>query len=397
MVIKRKSRHRRRRHHKSPRLYFGGYTDSWVAQPMDKSHKPDLIKRKKKELQDRYGYKWHDALLWGKFADKWYNKDKLEKGTIDSLTSRYQSGNDEQRARVLEELEDELKARDIATNPKVYMEELLKGKHKTHHTMAKLGGYGLQLAANFLAVKYGWPFARRWLFKQTGSAGAAGTGTTGTTAGTTGTSAAAGTGTTAGTGAAGVGSFGSNAGAPAGSDIKDIIKKGVEGAKSVAETIASKMRDYTPTEKTMLEGVNTTHTFTDLPFEIPKDLGTPELVKSFLKNNGGFNLSTELNPGFSGIKDGLAYVRDPEGKLYKLGIDQLPTWMNKYRELFPGFFSSWDTMVETIGKGDHLNWAQRTWRWLTGSGYHVTRKGRRLVRRYRRHLRHKRIKRLMRR
>lgn len=384
MSIKRKSR-RRRRHHKRPRLYFGGYSDSWKPQPMDKIHKPDFIKKRKEELKKKYGHRWHDWFLWGNAADKWYNSDKLEEGTIKDLTGRYQNGNDEQRARVLEELEDELKARDISANPKEYIQELMNGKHKSHHTLAQIGGYGAQIAAYFLAYKYGWPLVRRMLF---GSKKAA--------------PSTSGTGGTPSTGADDI--FGNFTKEdpngfcePGDKPVKDFFSGAKERVVSGAKKLINTMRELTPAEKLDVQGLSKTFTFDDLPFDLPGNLNHPEMVTSFLKNNGAFTLTPEGNPGFLGVKDSIARVRDEAGKMYKIGVEHLPTWMKLHPTMFTNFSSNWNNNISVMSDGDTLNWLQRAGRWIankwSGSGYHVTRKGRHLVRRYRRHLRHRRLRR----
>lgn len=166
MTVKRRTRvkrrgRRRRRIKMGPwaRYFHGGYmgNDAGFVSPMDKSH---LINDKKEFLEELEKKK--PSKFWlPSYLNHKINKNVIDDVTMNQIAIGLQSDDTNKRNLAREQLHDLLIMRDIDKNPDDYMREWLQGKHKKNtwvKTAARVGlGTAAALGTGYLLYNWGTP------------------------------------------------------------------------------------------------------------------------------------------------------------------------------------------------------------------------------------------------
>lgn len=342
MVVKR--RKRRVTRIVNLRKYLGGYMDSknWVPQPMDKTYLNAAKASYAEKHKDKKIGGW-DYFNWYKLADKYANRNVMEEDVMNEILTEYKSGNFEDRERTLDKLKDHLIIRDININPEDYLREWEKGKHRKNK-WAKWAGGAAEVVA-LIAAAYGL--------------------------------------STMGTGV-GLGSLGNPFTKMAGTAA---LKKGIATGMTEAELkeLAEKYTGHMAEVGTSASSGPLNTNLIDF-----SKYNSEGIVKGLYKMLIG-SLNKADNKGLAGVGDKLISVVGDKGAIIEIPHNEFHTWAINHPGDFEGYlkaFNSFMSRSSPYQKGMF----QRAYEWWTGSGagYHVTRKGRRLIKRYRRHLRHKR-------
>lgn len=388
MAVRRRKRsvrrNSRRRRIVNLKKFFGGYMESgnWVPQPLDRRYRIDMKKQFEADNPDRK-IKKSDYLNWYKLADKWANRNVIDETAMNNIINKYRSGTDEEKKLAMESLHDQLVVRDIQKNPEDYIREWEKGKHRRNR-WAKWAGGAAEIAAilglAYAGTKFGPALAAKLFSK--GSAGTAGT-----------------MGNAANTVAEGANTANTVA----------------EGSKEIAEIYKGYAKDFS--NSTLKdEYIKKLDTWTDNPFKKagatlaegpinsnPFDLtkyNNEGLVNSLVRNIFG-KVSTKDNNGLVKMGAENVIVKGPGDLPLTLTHDQFHEYAMRNPNDFAGYMKLLKKAEEAIAsylkpppEVPKQGWFDgvRNWFWGSGSRYRVTRKGRRLIRRYKRHLRHKRRK-----
>ena len=326
-VCKRKKRCKRRR-------VRGGYMEPgmWVPQPSDKSYRTGMKEDfKKKNKKNEIG--WTDAFNWYKLADKVANKNVIDEGTMYGIMSDYKSGDDSRKKNAIERMQDQLVIRDIMTNPEDYIREYEKGKHRKNNWAKWVGGaaeVAAILAGAYGAYKYGPSIMSKFT------------------------------------------------GWKASDAVKDATTKAV--GEKVADSFASNLKqvDWGDTKSIDISKMNTYDESTIDPKKF--SLFTAPAPKLLTGNDPSKAAGMRA---YNGDKFTIAL---PDVGEIEVDMEGLQQAAKEYPDLFPHMNSIFNK-IASLAKQYGIGFFRGLWNLIFGSGFRVTRKGRRLVNRYRRHLR----------
>ena len=167
-ISRRKKGKRHHQHHKRRRLggYISGNTDPGVG--YNKTLQNQERERQKKEKPK---FSLFSIPTW---LDSKVNKNVVDQDEMKRVSAQYNAArNDTQRSATLETLKDMLIVNDINKNPKDYLKEWEKGKHRRNNWVKWLARAGLGaagVAGAYGLYQYGVPYLSTLI--NTGSAGA---------------------------------------------------------------------------------------------------------------------------------------------------------------------------------------------------------------------------------
>lgn len=324
----RKLRLRRRR-------VCGGYMPgSWVPQPEDRSHLSSLREmHKQKNKKNKIG--WTDYLNWYKLADKLANKNVIDESTMNSIMYQYSSGDETNKKRAIERMSDELVIRDIMKNPEDYIKEYMKGKHRRNNWAKWVGG-----AAEVAAIL--------------------------------------------------AGAYGATKLVPGAAAKVASWKKLWGNAASASGSSSGASNSFNGySTQSPVDGNGKVFDLSGMKYKTGNALedGAEAIVEGY-KGNAFRNIKFSENPDLIAVGNSTATVATDTGPL-TMPLDSLSQYVQKNPEGFGGLVAAMNNVDKFSGQYQK-SYLQRFTDWLTGSGFRVTRKGRRLVNRYRRHIRRRR-------
>lgn len=373
MTIKRRKRRvSSKRRIVNLRRYFGGYMESgnWTPQPTDKRYREGMKAEFENNNRGRKLNRW-DIINWYSLADKVANRNVIDAPIMSDILTKYRSGTEEEKKSAMELLRDHLVIRDIQKNPEDYLKEYEKGKHRKNN-WAKWAGGAAEVIA-ILASAYGaYKFGPAALAKMKGLM--------------------------AGVGAKGGEKMLEEGGKKTTEKTAEVLYKGF--AENLKDT-AAKDAIITAANKGYLKNMANESLLDSSVMDLS---GFKEADQSYvgkLFENILGKITTQGNNGFLGKRGDEFVVMGPNGAM---SLDKANFWkhvlknpddfqeihkaINKFYDATKEFKITPEVVEKIVEKHGLLHWLN-PFNWGSGGGYRVTRKGRRLIRRYRRHLRHK--------
>lgn len=345
MAIRRRKRVVRRHRRRGRRLYGGLMTEGQPAQPLDHSEVIAQAENLKATGQRQYEPSNWEYLDWGRWLDRSWNQDRMTKSEMDPIMAKYRSGDATQKQQAIEDMRTKLILRDIQKSPEEYIEEWQRGKHKKINHLKALGRVGE--AGAFLGLAF--------LLGKTGAVPGLYHGVKRL--------------------------FGSN-----------VMREGTEKVGSTAANWLTADQPLAANTASLINGAKTVDKLgIGNIFNLDEGMlkaGTESAAKNLLKN---FDLSTitkEGNDAIMELYDTGMKVRSKFGEAIFVPKEDAVTYMLNNPEGFDKALSIKGQLYKVLGP--FLSpWYMRIFG-AKGSGYRISRKGHRLLRRYRRHLRHRR-------